>query len=179
MSITGFGGQRARPPFSSLQLSLRALAAIAPFAVFAFVAVPAPPAWGADPSADLVATVEPSFVLAYPGGTFGFGVTVTNNGPDAASGVTVSETWYGASTFLIGGGSAPAGAACTLPPRGGHGSVTCTTPSLAPGASMSVGLTLHVLGIHNMTVTGSATATSATPDPNTANNSASAWVRVE
>ena len=153
----------------------RVLAALPALALLGFAAAPAV---AAAQSADLATTVTPSFIRAYVGESFSFTIQVTNDGPDPAAGVSVSDNWYYASTFAGVSATAPSGVTCTAPPTGSRGTVTCTTPSLGRNASMTIAVRLHVLGIHNMILSDTATATSTTPDPNTANNTASAWVRI-
>jgi len=100
-----------------------------------------------------------------------FTITVTNNGPDSAQNVVLSDTFSGLATFQSV--SATSRASCTAPPFGTRGTVTCTTSLLAPEDSMTVWVTVHAgnLGFRDI-VGDTATATSTTFDPNTANNSA-------
>jgi hypothetical protein len=123
------------------------------------------------PSADLATTVSGA---AFFGGASAT-VTVTNNGPSAAQNVTVTDTWRAGSAFTkFQGMGRPAGVSCTTVASIATGTATCSMPSLGSGQST----VLHLaLGFYPFTGRGtlfdSATAGSATPDPNSANNTAS------
>jgi len=86
-------------------------------------------------------------------------VTVTNNGPDAASSVTVSDVLPAALTAIV-----------VAPGVGSWASPTWTTGSLATGASasMTVTGTIRATG----TVTNAASVTGGEFDPDTSNNTA-------
>ena len=140
--------------------------------VLSFAAA-APAAWAATESADLATTVlGPG---RFTSGNITYGIAVANHGPSYARTVVMSDNWWGGMmvTFVSVRGSAPSGVSCTAPPAGSHGTVTCTTASLAPGASMAIALTVHVgFLFHNQLLDDNATASSQTFDPNTANNTA-------
>ncbi len=108
-----------------------------------------------------------------------FTVTVTNNGPSTAQDVTVADSWTGGGFWAFGGlqATAPAGVSRTTPALGkplAPRVVTCSVSSLGSGKSIVLGLTLRpLLFTGRGGVTDSATAASATPDPNSANNTAS------
>jgi hypothetical protein len=162
--------------------------AILVLAAIAVVAVPAT-AQADTSSADLATTMsQPGMRVLFPygavyevqpGGT-AFTTTITNNGPHASSNVQLVDHWWGSFGTLryVQVVSGPAGASCT-PTVGASNSVTCTASSLAARQSLTI-----VVGIKTMslggrtTLTNSATASSSTPDPNTANNTAQAWVMV-
>ena len=70
-----------------------------------------------------------------PAGTsFTYTLTVTNEGPSDASGITVTDTLPGAVTFV----SASAGCSES------GGTVTCTAASLATGASVPFTVTVPI-----------------------------------
>jgi uncharacterized repeat protein (TIGR01451 family) len=94
-------------------------------------------------------------------------LTVTNNGPDGASGVTLTDTLPAAVTFQ----SASTG--CTQ----ASGTVTCNIGTLANGASATVQITVTPQSAGNITNTASVSAIEA--DPSTANNTASADTTVQ
>jgi hypothetical protein len=140
--------------------------------VLSFAAA-APAAWAATESADLATTVQGPGLFTR--GNITYRITVANHGPNYAHPVVMSDNWWGGMmvTFVRVSGSAPSGVSCTAPPAGSHLTVTCTTASLAPGASMAIALTVHVgFLFHNQLLDDNATATSQTFDPNTANNTA-------
>lgn len=97
-----------------------------------------------------------------------FSATVTNNGPDSAVNVVVTDSLFNAA-FTGVTASAPSGASCSTQPP-----AVCTTGSLAPGAVMT--MTVFVVrecrfGV-SQAIGSTATATSSTPDPNPSNNTA-------
>ena len=122
-------------------------------------------------AADLATVVYPVRGSAPPNyptrpySTATFTVIVTNNGPHSAANVTVANTVGFAS--LAGITATPTTVSCSV------STGSCTDPQLAPGASITITVTVHYREfIHNMLFNDSATATSTTSDPNTANNSA-------
>ncbi|TMM02866.1 MAG: DUF11 domain-containing protein [Actinobacteria bacterium] len=171
----------------------RKFAVIVPLVVMAFLATPALPAGAASPSADLATTIT-AHGTNVQGGSIGYTITATNNGPDAASGVVMTDhipfsMWSRyPTTFLCVGSVQPVGTpgwcgplqssvSCTAPPVGSTGTVSCTTRSLAPGASMTIEMAIHVgFYLSSHLVEDTATTTSGTFDPNTANNTASVAV---
>jgi uncharacterized repeat protein (TIGR01451 family) len=127
-------------------------------------------------SADIATTVQGQSTRI-TSGYITYSITVTNHGPNYAQAVVMSDNWWsGITGFYSVTGSAPSGLSCTAPAVGSVGTVTCTTASLAPGASMAIRLTIHVrILFHNQLLIDTATASSQTFDPNTANNTAT-WV---
>jgi uncharacterized repeat protein (TIGR01451 family) len=125
--------------------------------------------------ADLALTKTATPDPAFPGQTLTYTVTVRNNGPNAADGVTLSEMVPVGTTFQSV--SAPPGWTCTLPEVGGMGSIVCTTPSLAAD---SIAIFTVAVRVDEFTPSGTVIENSAsvlsdsTPDPNQANNFASA-----
>ena len=102
-------------------------------------------------------------------------IVVTNNGPSPATTVTMTD----AVTFFTSFASltSPAGWTCATPPLGSEGPVNCTTPSMTAGTTASFVLTVDV--VQNLLSTSSqAKVSSATPDPNTGNNAATATTQV-
>lgn len=120
-------------------------------------------------NADLAITKTGSPNPATVGQKVTYTVKVTNNGPAAASGVTMTDTLPSSVTF--GSASASQGSCSNS-----AGKVTCSLGSLAVGGSATVTITVtpNTVG----TVTNTATVSSSAPDPNTANNSASATTQV-
>jgi large repetitive protein len=128
-------------------------------------------------TADLATTVTNPGGQGIAGLTTVFTVTVTNQGPSTAPDVTVTDNWSGMSEFYGVQPTAPAGVSCTTPPIGkllAPRVVTCTTSSLGPGQSVVIGLVLRVETLFaRALLQNTATATSTTPDPNPANDTAS------
>jgi uncharacterized repeat protein (TIGR01451 family) len=123
-------------------------------------------------SSTLTAVADVRAVLAVPagnvplGGSFPYELTVSNQGPSTAVNTRI--------TFTV-----PAGITPGLPASSYCSPAGCTIPSLAPGASVVLKGTAQVAtttapGRANVT----ATATAATTDPNTADNTGSAVVFV-
>jgi large repetitive protein len=122
-------------------------------------------------SADLaVAKSAPATVTA--GTNLTYAITVTNNGPSDAQAVAVTDTVPANTTFVS---ATPSAGSCS-----GTATVTCTIPTLASGASVSISLVVSVgSGVSSGTsITNTATADGTTPDPNDANDSATAGTTV-
>jgi len=98
---------------------------------------------------------------------------VTNNGPDKAVGVSVTDqlpknAGYGSTSATQG--------TCTLKPS--KNAVACTVGTMASGASVTI--TLIVKPTSKGTITNMASATLTSPtDPNTTNNTATATTTVQ
>ena len=113
-------------------------------------------------------TATPDPVVA--GESVTWTITVFNDGPSAAAGVTVTD-------------DLPAGLENVVVPAGctGTATVTCTIGTIAPGASATVTITADVLpgGEAGPRLVNTATATSTTPDPTASNNTATSTTAVE
>src|SRR6266508_221066 len=106
------------------------------------------------------------------GGNITYALTVRNDGPLAATSVTLSDVIPVNTTFVS---VAPAaGWSCSSLVLGGTGTQSCTIAALAPLGSASFTLVVKVNpGTPGGTViTNTATVSSATTDPNSANNTA-------
>lgn len=100
--------------------------------------------------------------------TFSFTVDVRNDGPDAASDVTVKAGANALSLFL--GVEAPKGWTCDTPsPQFGY-VVTCTTPSFAPKSAAQFKVNLAASQPFAMTYRISAVVAAKTSDPDANNN---------
>lgn len=99
--------------------------------------------------------------------------TVTNNGPAAAAGVSLTEATPANTTFQSV--VAPSGWTCTTPAVGATGNVVCTDGSNLPSTDSAD--IIIVLGVNASATVSSITAASSvastTSDPNTSNNSTS------
>lgn len=98
--------------------------------------------------------------LVTEGGNFSYTLTVTNNGPDPATGVTVTDAIPANTTFVS------AGAGCSEV----AGTVTCTVASLAVGASAAFTITVTA-GSVGTEIVNTATVAGVEADPNPTNNS--------
>lgn len=115
------------------------------------------------PVADLSLTKSDSPDPILGGNTLTFSIQATNNGPSAATGVTVTDTLPVSVTY---GSAASSQRSCTQ----SAGTVTCSLGNLSNGASASVTITgtPKAAGI----TTNSASVSANETDSNTANNSA-------
>ena len=128
---------------------------------------PAGPA--ATPEADLAAAVTISPTSVAVGGEANLTAVVSNRGPTDATGVTLT-TSIPAGLEIV---SAPAG--CTRL----AGSVTCSVASLPVGESMSFVIVVRpTSAAAGQTLTSSVTVAGSQPDPDDANNSATATLAV-
>ncbi|WP_449408978.1 DUF7507 domain-containing protein [Microbacterium maritypicum] len=114
-------------------------------------------------SADL-SIVKSAPATGVPGGAFTYTLVVTNGGPSVARGATLSDTLP---ADLTGASVSTAGCAIVA------GTVSCALGDLAPGASATVTVDGTWSATAVGTVRNTATTTSATPDPNPANNTSS------
>ena len=124
-------------------------------------------------AADLsVAKLGPFFEVT-ASQSFGYGITVTNHGPQNAQNVTLTDVLPANTTFLFL--IAPAGWTIVAPPAGSAGTVTATIPVLTPAAgaqTLSLFVNVDPFTPHGSTITNTATVASATSDPSSANDSA-------
>lgn len=129
--------------------------------------------------ADLSTTMQPTSGITIPGGEPVFTATITNDGPNDAEGVVVTDSFFFITAKLFSvSASAPSGASCTT--AGAEGPVTCTTGSLPVGGAMTIKLRLKVRGfLHGQVVANGATATSGVYDPNPANNAPSGGLSID
>jgi uncharacterized repeat protein (TIGR01451 family) len=135
--------------------------------LLAAVAIPV----AAQAQADLVVTKTgtPDPVLA--GSNLIYTITVTNDGPDAAADVTLTDDLPASTAFVSF--TAPAGWTATTPATGGTGTITAANPSLAAGAtgSFTLVITINSATPGGAVVTNTATIGSSTADPDPDNNS--------
>lgn len=109
---------------------------------------------------------------AFSGSTVPYTLAVTNNGPTAASSVSVTDPLPAGAGFVSATGT---GWSCGF----SAGVVTCTTPSLALGAAPPITLTITAPVVkHSEEIPNTATVSSATSDPVPGNNSSTAVVHV-
>ncbi len=100
-------------------------------------------------------------------------ITVTNNGPSAANGVTLTDTLAAGPTFVSAVGSA--GTTCT-----GTGPVNCTLPTpLNSGAKATITVTVTASTAGAYANIATITDSGTPPDPNTGNNSYTAVATVQ
>ncbi len=119
-------------------------------------------------SADLSLTKTTAATTAPDGSTFTYTITVTNNGPDAAANVVMSDTLP--ASLLFRSITEPSGFDCTTPAVGTSGTITCTAATLANGASRTFTLVVEANGASG-SVTNTASASSDATDGNPGNSS--------
>ncbi|HLI58121.1 MAG TPA: DUF11 domain-containing protein [Solirubrobacteraceae bacterium] len=119
------------------------------------------------PGADLalVKTAAPTSVTA--GGQVTYTLLVTNNGPDDASGVTVTDPLPAGETLVS-----------ATPSQGSCSGTSCQLGTIADGGQAQILVTVDVSTSVSGTVTNTASVAASTPDPNQANNTSSATVTV-
>jgi uncharacterized repeat protein (TIGR01451 family) len=103
------------------------------------------------------------------GGTITYTITVTNNGPAAATGITLEDTIPAGTVFLSAGGTG----ACSLTGQ----LLRCSLQDLPVGQSVTATLGIQASPTPGI-VTNSVVVSALEPDPNTADNSASASTTV-
>jgi uncharacterized repeat protein (TIGR01451 family) len=124
-------------------------------------------------SADLGVTKSGPAAVS-PDSDITYTVTVSNAGPSDASTVALSDTTPANTTFVSATQTSGPTFACTPPPVGGTGTLTCTIATLNAGASATFSLVLHVDGATPIgsTIANTASASSSTFDPTSPNDSA-------
>lgn len=114
------------------------------------------------PLADLVIDKTDSQDPATINGSLGYMLDVTNNGPDTASNVVVTDTLPGTVTFQSASTSQ---GACSE----SGGTVTCNVGDIANGDSVEINILVTAPPTPG-TITNTASVTSDSDDPNAANN---------
>jgi uncharacterized repeat protein (TIGR01451 family) len=126
--------------------------------------------------ADLSVTLTPSLNPVGAGNQEVFAYTVTNNGPDAASGVVFTDILTDANASYVSASASPG--TCTTP-SGTPPTLTCSLSTLASAASATVNVVLSAKGPGHLSNSASVSAgTNGSADPNQSNNTASASVNV-
>ncbi|MFZ5876659.1 MAG: PKD domain-containing protein [Nitrospirota bacterium] len=123
-----------------------------------------------DPGADVSVTQTDVPDPVAVGGTVTYSITVTNNGPDTTSGVTLTDTLPTATTFISVN---PSQGTCTAP---SGGTFTCSLGSLSNGANATI--TLAVLAGTAGMIGNTASVMATQADPNLANNTSTAATNV-
>ena len=104
------------------------------------------------------------------GDTLTYTVTVRNLGPGNSSNVVVNDTLSSGVTFVSATSSK---GTFTTPPAGQTGTVTWYLGTLTNSEQGSAQIKVTVIIHGKSTITNTATVSSSTADPNTANNSSS------
>lgn len=127
-------------------------------------------------SADLsvTKTCKPDTTSALAGTTAFCTMVVTNNGPSDASGVSLTDTIVASTPFTIGTVTKSQGTCSATPGTITSGSVTCSLGTITAGGTATV--TVNFSANSGGTIEDTASVTSSTPDPNSANNTATGAV---
>jgi uncharacterized repeat protein (TIGR01451 family) len=153
---------------------LRLVVATAAAAAALCAGVVIAPAASAAGSADVgIGKLAPSSVAS--GGDIEYTLHITNDGPDAASNVVVSDPLPAGTTFVSASG--PPGFAVSTPAPGGTGTVQATASTFPTGGgTKTITITVHVPAstADGTVISNPATISSSTGDPFNANNSSSA-----
>ncbi|MEU8319494.1 DUF11 domain-containing protein [Nonomuraea sp. NPDC048881] len=115
------------------------------------------------PGADLAVTVTDSADPVTPGTPVTYSVTVTNNGPRSATGVSAVTTLSGVARTI--GSATPSQGSCAIAAP----TVTCPLGTLAAGASATIAITVTPTAVGTLTATTNVSGTE--PDTDPANNS--------
>ena len=102
-------------------------------------------------------------------------ITLTNGGPSFAGSVSLTDAVPANTTFVSESQTTGPVFSCTTPSVGGTGNVSCSLASLANGASATFSITVHISpGAAGATIANTANVTTASSDPNPANNTSTA-----
>src|SRR5215204_4861663 len=115
------------------------------------------------------ATVDTGTIITYT-------ITVTNNGPNSASNVTLTDNLPVGITFVSNSGAS--GWTCFDPAVGSTGAITCTIAGLASGGTVTFTVVVQVSCnvAHATVINDTATVSASIPDPNLSDNSSTASV---
>jgi uncharacterized repeat protein (TIGR01451 family) len=105
-------------------------------------------------------------------------ITVTNNGPAAATTVSLTDTVPPSTTFVSFNQTAGPSFTCVAPAPGGTGTITCDIATLASGASATFSLVLNVSPAATGTISNTASVGTASPDPVSGNDNSTAATTV-
>jgi uncharacterized repeat protein (TIGR01451 family) len=103
------------------------------------------------------------------GANLTYTITVKNGGPALATGIAVSDALPAGTVFAS---ATTTQGSCLTPAPNATGVMTCDLGNLASGSKASIKLVVNVIATGKNTVTNTASVSSASPDPNPANNSA-------
>jgi uncharacterized repeat protein (TIGR01451 family) len=132
---------------------------------------------GTLPPTDVGVSIGAAPSMAIVGKPLTYTLTVRNAGPNEAYDVRLADAIPASTSFASV--SAPSDVVCSTPAVGGTGSVSCALKgTLDSGATRTVTLVVNVLSGGRSSVSNTVTLTSASPDTQSANNSATNTVTV-
>ncbi|HYK37120.1 PQQ-binding-like beta-propeller repeat protein [Alloacidobacterium sp.] len=131
--------------------------------------------------ADLFLRVQPSTTTVHQGDLLTYAFPVWNLGPgDAVHEVLNTQVPAGTTFDYIRISGTPGLGTCTHPPFGGTGQIVCNeNAAMALNTTWTVRLTAKVTAPAGTVITENAATMSDTPDPNTANNTATVSLTVQ
>ena len=131
--------------------------------------------------ADLFLRIRPSATTVHQGDLITYAFPVWDLGPDVAEHeVLMTQVPEGTTFDYIRISGTPGLGTCTHPPYGGTGQIICHEgDGMAPNTTWTVRLTVKVTAEAGSTITANAATMADTPDPNLANNMATASIKVQ
>src|SRR5579872_1544667 len=152
-AVTGFGSSRTGAP------SVPLAGTFSGNSNWSYGAIPINPS-----TADIAVTTSVSAVALGQDSTYN--ITITNNGPSAANGVTLADT-YNATNLSLVSYTPSAGTTCTNTAT----TINCTLPTpFASGATATVAVVVSTSAAGFYPNTATITDSGTPPDPNTGNN---------
>ncbi len=135
---------------------------------------------GADLAVTNSGTPNPVLAGPGPGNVITYTQSVINNGPFDSLNAVFSETIPANTTFQSLSFPGGSGWNCTTPSVGGTGTISCTNPDVAKGASttFTVGMAVNTGVAVGTVITDVANVTAGNSDPNLTNNSATVQTTV-
>jgi len=127
------------------------------------------------PSADVGISLGATPNPVKAGRTLTYTITVSDFGPTAASGVSLTDALPSTVQFQSEGTTQ---GTCTTPAVGASGTVNCSVGSLANGATATVTLVVKVISTAKTAITDSASEISTSYDPKASNDSATVTTNV-
>lgn len=115
---------------------------------------------------------SPNPIKTSPKALLTYTVTLKNAGPNAASGMVISDPLPSFTQFQSL--TSPAGLTCSTPAAGASGTVKCSLATLNAGASVQLQIVVKVVASKSMTITNTVSVTSQSFDPDLTDNQASA-----
>jgi uncharacterized repeat protein (TIGR01451 family) len=125
-----------------------------------------------NPAADVGVAIAASAASVTAGQNLTYTITVTNNGPDTATNVMLTNTLPASASFVAQGSSATQGSVPT------PGNPTVSLGTLAAGATATVTIVVTANAASVPSISDSVSITSQPTDPNSKNNSASVTTTV-
>lgn len=126
-------------------------------------------------SSDMSITKTPASTIVIAGNNITYTISVTNNGPDAATNVTMTDTTPANTKF--NSLTVPAGWTCIIPAVGGSGTINCSRGSMSASSSnFTLVLMVDAGTAFGTAINNTANTGSDVPDSDSSNNSATATV---